>query len=116
MPPQGPAEDRLCGGEVQRQSVAETFFGHLVDALAVREVRRVHQASDPTATLGLAEVEAEGAGVGQHVATNRLGGVAPHRVRLGVNLVGHQHDGVVHVGRLLEFLEVMPPHSRIGKT
>lgn len=88
------------------ESIPEAFFRHLVDAFAVREVWRVNKASDSSSALGLSKVESEGAGVGKNVSTYRLGRVTPHGVGLGVYLIGHQNEGVVHVGQLLEVLQV----------
>ena len=87
-------------------SVAKAFFGDLVDAFSIGEVRRVNQSSNSSSTLGFAQVESEGARVGQDVAADWFGGVAPHGIWLGVHLVGDQHEGVVHIGEFLEVLQV----------
>ena len=88
------------------ESIAEAFFGDLVDAFAIREVWRVNQSSNATSAFGLSKVQSEGAGVGKDVATDGLGWVAPHGVWFGVHLVGDQDQRIVHIGQLLQVLEM----------
>ena len=90
----------------EAESIAEPFFGDLVDAFTVWEVWRVNQPSDTSSALGLSKVESEGAGVRKDVAANWLCWVAPHGVRFGVHLVGDQHQRIVYVGQLLQVLEM----------
>ena len=44
--------------------------------------------------------------MGEDVAADGLGRVAPHGVRLGVHLVGDKHECVVDVGEFLQVLQV----------
>ena len=66
----------------------------------------VDQASNPTAPLRLPEVKAERACVGNDVPSDCPGGIPPHGIGLGHDLVGYQDYGVLDVCYLLEFLHV----------
>ena len=79
---------------------------YLVDALAVRQVWRVDEPCNSSATLRLPKIKSEGRGVSENVATDWLGWVSPHGIRLGVDLICYQNKGIVDIGELLEIFEV----------
>ena len=87
-------------------SIPQSFLSHLIDALTIWKVRRIDEAGDPSSSLGFSQVQSEGARVSQDVTSNGFRRIPPHGVRLRMNLIRYEHERIVHIGQLLQVLQV----------